>query len=104
MMDEKSNLIVGEESKVELQERTGLEKEHESKANDFELESYLKSSSLGFFLVFLLIVVGLATAVDAVELFSVAFVLPIAGQDLDLTTARKGWVTASLFTWVRWLD
>ena len=66
-------------------------------SQDRELESYLRSSGFGFFHVLLLIVVGLATAADAVEVFSVAFVLPIAAQDLKVTTAEKGWLIASIF-------
>ncbi len=69
--------------------------EHEARAR--ELESYLRASGFGFFHVILLVVVGLATAADAVEVFSISFVLPIAGEDLDLTTAHKGWLDAGIF-------
>ncbi len=71
------------------------DQEHEARAR--ELESYLRASGFGFFHVILLVVVGLATAADAVEVFSISFVLPIAGEDLDLTTAHKGWLDAGIF-------
>ena len=100
-MDEKSNLLVSENTEVdpELKEKNGPEKEHESStvAKDHELICYFKTSGFGFFHVLLLIVVGLATAADAVEVFSVSFVLPIAENDLNITTAEKGWLIASIF-------
>ena len=93
-MDEKSNLLVSEDTKVdhELKEKNGPEKECESSTivKDHELDCYLKTSGLGFFHVLLLSVVGLATAADASEVFSVSFVLPIAEYDLIITTAKKG--------------
>ena len=61
------------------------------------LEALLRTSGFGLFHVILLLVTGLATAADSVEIFGVSFVLPIAGQDLDLTTARKGYLDASIF-------
>lgn len=61
------------------------------------LESYLKISGFGVFHVFLLLVSGLATAADAVEIFGVSFVVPIAEDDLNLSTGDKGWLDASIF-------
>lgn len=61
------------------------------------LESYLKHSGIGLFHVILLLVTGLATAADAVEIFGVSFVVPIAEDDLNLSTGDKGWLDASIF-------
>lgn len=61
------------------------------------LESYLKFSGFGVFHVFLLLVSGLATAADAIEIFGVSFVVPIAEGDLSLSTGDKGWLDASIF-------
>ncbi len=61
------------------------------------LEALLKTSGFGLFHVILLLVTGLATAADSVEIFGVSFVLPIADSDLDLTTAHKGYLDASIF-------
>lgn len=61
------------------------------------LENYLKSSGFGIFHVFLLLVSGLATSADAVEIFGVSFVVPIAEDDLNLSTGDKGWLDASIF-------
>ena len=61
------------------------------------LENYLKFSGFGVFHVFLLLISGLATAADAVEIFGVSFVVPIAEGDLNLSTGDKGWLDASIF-------
>ena len=61
------------------------------------LENYLKFSGFGVFHAFLLLVSGLATAADAVEIFGVSFVVPIAEDDLNLSTGDKGWLDASIF-------
>ena len=92
--DNKSTSVVLDIDKDEA-EGVQLEKDNEVRARQFEY--YLKASGFGFFHVLLLVVVGLATAADAVEVFSISFVLPIAGDDLDLTTAHKGWLDASIF-------
>ena len=61
------------------------------------LEALLRTSGFGLFHVILLLVTGLATAADSVEIFGVSFVLPLADEDLDLTTAHKGYLDASIF-------
>ncbi len=89
--NEKNNLVtLGKDKVVQPHDH-----EYEVRARQFE--SYLRASGFGFFHVLLLLIVGLATAADAVEVFSISFVLPIAGDDLDLTTAHKGWLDASIF-------
>lgn len=95
--DENSSLVKDKGVQLDLQDQ-----EQGARARQFE--SYLRASGFGFFHVLLLIVVGLATAADAVEVFSISFVLPIAGDDLDLTTAHKGWLDASIFigSYVYW--
>ncbi len=96
MSDQTTSSFQSDKLKDESEGVVQLDKEHhEVRAQQFE--SYLKASGFGFFHVLLLIVVGLATAADAVEVFSISFVLPIAGDDLDLTTAHKGWLDASIF-------
>lgn len=64
---------------------------------DRELEGLLDAAGYGFFHVVLVLVTGLATAADAVEIFGVSFIVPVAGKDLHLTTARKGYLNASIF-------
>ena len=61
------------------------------------LENYLKLSGFGVFHIFLLLVSGLATAADAIEIFGVSFVVPVAEDDLNLSTGDKGWLDASIF-------
>lgn len=62
-----------------------------------ELEDLLNSTGYGLFHVILVLLTGIASAADAVEVFGVSFVLPIADRDLDLTTAHKGYLDASIF-------
>ena len=61
------------------------------------LENYLYNAGFGIFHVFLVLVTGLATAADAVEIFGVSFVVPVAETDLKLSTSDKGWLDASIF-------
>ena len=61
------------------------------------VEEELKKAGFGVFHVILVLVTGLATAADSVEIFGVSFVLPIADDDLDLSTAHKGYLDASIF-------
>ena len=62
-----------------------------------QLEYQLNDVGFGFFHVVLILLVGLAIAADSVEVFGVSFVLPLADTDLELSTARKGYLDASLF-------
>ena len=62
-----------------------------------QLEAYLEHTGFGFFHVLLMMFSGLATAADSVEIFGVAFVVPIAEDDLDLSSADKGWLDAIVF-------
>ena len=96
-MEENRNLLSGgDEGEIE-EPIVSSDAEDEREGQARKLESYLRGSGFGFFHVLLLIVVGLATAADAVEIFGISFVLPIAEYDLDLTTADKGWLDASIF-------
>lgn len=61
------------------------------------VEEQLKKAGFGLYHVILVLVTGLATAADSVEIFGVSFVLPIADRDLDLSTAHKGYLDASIF-------
>ena len=61
------------------------------------LENYLYNTGFGVFHVFLVMATGLATAADAVEIFGVSFVVPVAETDLELSTSDKGWLDASIF-------
>ena len=44
-----------------------------------------------------MLVCGWANASDAVEILCISFLLPSAECDLQLTPARKGWLSAILF-------
>ena len=90
---------IGEKARVE---KTSLlisdrPEKDDDRSRERELEELLYSSGYGFFHVLLILVTGLATAADAVEIFGVSFVVPIAEKDLDLTTATKGYLDASIF-------
>ena len=61
------------------------------------LESHLYHAGFGVFHAFLLMATGLATAADAIEIFGVSFVVPVAEDDLNLSTSDKGWLDASIF-------
>lgn len=64
-----------------------------------QLEDRLNRVGFGFFHALLVLLVGLAITADSVEVFGVSFVLPLAQTDLDLdlNTARKGYLDASIF-------
>ena len=64
---------------------------------DRELEELLSTAGYGLFHVVVLLVSALSIGADAVEVLGVAFVVPIAEEDLNLTTARKGYLDASVF-------
>ena len=93
-MDENRSLLVDCESSERVSAEDIAEREDQEART---LENYLKYSGFGVFHVFLLLVTGLATAADAVEIFGVSFVVPIAEDDLNLSTGDKGWLDASIF-------
>lgn len=93
---ENSSLLDCESSEQASQEDL-TEREEEKNREARTLENYLKYSGFGLFHVFLLLVTGLATAADAVEIFGVSFVVPIAADDLNLSTSDKGLLDASIF-------
>ena len=86
---EKSQLLEPVEDKEEA-----CRKEQE---RDRVLERLLDSAGYGFFHVLVILVSALALSADAVEILGVGFVVPIAEQDLNLNTARKGYLDASVF-------
>ena len=98
MSDESTTLLTASPS-CALQENEENDTRNEETINQEArtLENYLKFSGFGVFHVFLLLVSGLATAADAVEIFGVSFVVPIAEDDLNLSTGDKGWLDASIF-------
>ena len=61
------------------------------------VEEQLDTAGYGSFHVILVLVAGIAAAADSVEIFGVSFVLPVADKDLDLSTALKGYLDASIF-------
>lgn len=79
------------------------EEKHESLKDghekERELEEMLDTAGYGLFHVLVLLVSALSIGADAVEVLSVAFVVPVAEaeEDLNLTTARKGYLDASIF-------
>ena len=90
-MNESCNLLTGKGTNTEGE--TDSEGEHDVR----RLEKQLESAGFGFFHVLLLLGSGLATAADAVEIFGVSFVVPIADSDLNLDSAKKGWLDAIIF-------
>ena len=96
--DENSTLLTLSPTRAHQEQEEKDESDEETINQEARtLESYLKISGFGVFHVFLLLVSGLATAADAVEIFGVSFVVPIAEDDLNLSTGDKGWLDASIF-------
>lgn len=78
-------------------EASALLSSSESEKRTIKLEELLRSAGFGVFHVILILVTGLAVAADSVDTFGVSFILPIADQDLDLSTENKGYLDASIF-------
>lgn len=96
--DESSTLLTMSPSRAHEEHKENDTKNEETINQEARtLESYLKFAGFGVFHVFLVLVSGLATAADAVEIFGVSFVVPIAEDDLNLSTGDKGWLDASIF-------
>ena len=100
-MDENSNLLIRANGELTSTPVTTDDESAGEETNIVQdarqLERFLRHAGFGFFHVVLLLVIGLATAADAVEIFGVSFVVPIAEDDLELSTADKGWLDASIF-------
>lgn len=94
---EASALLQGGEAETKVCEHSSEDEGDKRKQRDRKLEELLYSAGFGVFHVILILVTGLATAADAVEIFGVSFVIPIADRDLDLSTAHKGYLDASIF-------
>ena len=98
-MDENSNLLAN--NMATSDEGSGNEVKEKPLTNrnakELALEEQLSRAGFGFFHVMLVMVSGLATAADSVEIFGVSFVVPIADRDLRLNSADKGWLDAIIF-------
>lgn len=94
IMDETSNLLSSSAGEATAEEDTESEQQHDDVR---DLEKQLFHAGFGFFHVILLLISGLATAADAVEIFGVSFIVPIAESDLDLDSGKKGWLDAVIF-------
>ena len=62
-----------------------------------DYDTALSRTGYGRFHHLLTLVCGWANASDAVEILCISFLLPSAECDLQLTPARKGWLSAILF-------
>ena len=62
-----------------------------------DYDTALSRTGYGRFHYLLTLVCGWANASDAVEILCISFLLPSAECDLQLTQARKGWLSAILF-------
>jgi len=62
-----------------------------------DYDSALQLTGYSTFHYWLALVCGWANASDAVEILCISFLLPSAECDLELTPARKGWLSAILF-------
>ena len=62
-----------------------------------DYDTALARTGYGRFHYLLMFVCGWANASDAVEILCISFLLPSAECDLELTPARKGWLSAILF-------
>ena len=89
---EKSQLLEPAESSSDKEESGGRRQERAR-----VLERLLDSAGYGLFHVLVILVSALAISAEAVEIMGAGFVVPIAEEDLDLDTARKGYLNASIF-------
>lgn len=71
--------------------------EEEDSDSGTDYETALGLTGYGVFHYWLMLVCGWANASDAVEILCISFLLPSAECDLELTPARKGWLSAILF-------
>ena len=62
-----------------------------------DYDTALARTGYGRFHYLLMLVCGWANASDAVEILCISFLLPSAECDLELSPARKGWLSAILF-------
>ena len=62
-----------------------------------DYDTAISRTGYGKFHYLLMLVCGWANASDAVEILCISFLLPSAECDLELTPARKGWLSAILF-------
>jgi len=85
----------GQETKV-LLENWGPDDDDDSDCGT-DYETAITLTGYGVFHYWLLLVCGWANASDAVEILCISFLLPSAECDLQLSPARKGWLSAILF-------
>jgi len=84
----------GQESKLLLK---NFDSDSEIDDDSVDYETAVSLSGYGKFHYLLLAVCGWANASDAIEILAISFVLPSAECDLELTSVRKGWLTAIMF-------
>ncbi|XP_022107882.1 synaptic vesicle glycoprotein 2C-like isoform X2 [Acanthaster planci] len=92
--DEKQRLL------HESSDQGSQDQEHLIETDPEKLGNYdeaLEKAGFGKFHVLLVILCGWANASDAVEILSVSFLLPAAEKDLELTSYRKGVLSAIIF-------
>ena len=90
------------EEKSQLLSSSGENSDHEEQSGSYgtdreDQDRLLRTAGYGFFHILLVAVCGMATAADGTQVFAVGFVVPIAEEDLHLSTARKGYLDASVF-------
>eukprot|EP00092_Neocalanus_flemingeri_P032628 GFUD01035489.1.p1 GENE.GFUD01035489.1~~GFUD01035489.1.p1 ORF type:complete len:574 (-),score=164.16 GFUD01035489.1:136-1857(-) len=74
-----------------------MDRDRKESASGTDYETAIKLAGYGSFHYWLMFVCGWANASDAVEILCISFLLPSAECDLELTPARKGWLSAILF-------
>ena len=70
--------------------------EEETMAEENEIEELLEKTGFGAFHVLFLLLFGLITASNAIGVLCIPFVMPVADQELGLTSQLKGGVNAGL--------
>eukprot|EP00092_Neocalanus_flemingeri_P039522 GFUD01043036.1.p1 GENE.GFUD01043036.1~~GFUD01043036.1.p1 ORF type:complete len:573 (+),score=163.98 GFUD01043036.1:56-1774(+) len=74
-----------------------MDRDRKESACGTDYETAIKLTGYGSFHYWLMFVCGWANASDAIEILCISFLLPSAECDLELTPARKGWLSAILF-------
>jgi len=76
---------------------TGKQGAKRADEDGHDYDSALELAGYGRFHYWLAFICGWANASDAIEILCISFLLPSAECDLELTPARKGWLSAILF-------
>ena len=85
----------GEEQETRILLSHGSDDEDSFTTCDYD--TAIARTGYGKFHYLLMLICGWANASDAVEILCISFLLPSAECDLQLTPARKGWLSAILF-------